>query len=116
MNRQRSVAVLVLLTFLVACASTPPDRIAYTSINAAVDGVQTALKAWNDVYYSPGVKVDPVKWNASRDQLNAAYVRFQASATLATTIAQDVTKQASAQQIINDAASQVLTLISVLEK
>ena len=86
------------------------------SINAAVDGVQTALKAWNDVYYQPGVKVDPVKWNAARDKVNTAYVQFQASANLATTLAQDVTKQASAQQIINDAANQVLTLISVLEK
>src|SRR5512135_604437 len=116
MNRQSSLAVLVLLTFLVACASAPPDRIAYTSISAAVDGVQAALKAWNEGYYVPGVKVDPVKWNASRDKLNAAYAQFQASAQLATTIAQDVANKDAAQKIINDAASQIVTLISLLEK
>ena len=116
MNRQRSLAVLVVLTFLVACASAPPDRIAYTSISAAVDGVQTALKAWNEGYYQPGVKVDPAKWNASRDKLNTAYVQFQASAQLAATLAQDITQKDTAQKIINDAAGQVLLLIAALEK
>lgn len=116
MNRQRSLAVLVLLTFLVACASTPPDRIAYTSINAAVDGVQTALKAWNEAYYQPGVKVDPAKWNASRDKVQEAYVKFQASANLAVTLAKDITQADNALKIVNDAANQVVALISLLEK
>lgn len=115
MNRQRSLAVLVLLTFLVACASTP-DRIAFTSISGAVDGVQASLKAWNEGFYSPGVKVDPALWNARRDKLASAYSTFQASANLATTLAKDITQADNALKIVNDAAAQVLTLIAELEK
>lgn len=115
MNRQRSLAVLVLLTFLVACASTP-DRIAYTSINGAVDGVQTALKAWNEGFYAPGVKVDPALWNARRDKLADGYAKFQASASLAVTLAKDITQKDNALKIANDAAAQVLMLIAELEK
>lgn len=115
MNRQRSVAVLVLLTFLVACASTP-DRIAYTSINGAVDAVQAGLKAWNEGFYQPGVNVDPVLWNARRDKLADAYKKFQASATLATTLAKDITQADNALKIVNDAAAQVIALIAELEK
>jgi hypothetical protein len=115
MNRQRSLAVLVLLCFLVACASTP-DRIAYTSISAATDGVQAALKAWNEGWYQPGVKVDPVLWNIRRDQLAAAYAKFQASANLAVTLAKDITQADNALKIANDAAAQVVALIAELEK
>jgi hypothetical protein len=115
MNRQRSLAVLVLLCFLVACASTP-DRIAYTSINGAVDAVQTGLKVWNEGFYTPGVKVDPALWNARRDSLAAAYTKFQASAALAVTLAKDITQADNALKIVNDAAAQVIALIAELEK
>jgi hypothetical protein len=117
MDRRRNLIPMVLMTVLVvaACASTP-DRIAYTSISGAVDGVQAALKAWNEVFYSPGVKVDPALWNARRDKLADAYAKFQASAALAVTLAKDVTQGDNALKIVNDAAAQVLALIAELEK
>jgi hypothetical protein len=115
MNRQRSIAVLVVLCFLAACASTP-DRIAFTSISGAVDGVQSALKAWNEGFYAPGVKVDPTLWNGRRDKLADGYKKFQASASLAVTLAKDVTQGDNALKIVNDAAAQVIALIAELEK
>lgn len=114
MNRQRTIAVLVLLCFLASCASGP-QRIAYTTINGAVDAAQTALKAWNEGFYAPGVKVDPAKWNARRDQLNAAYTKFQTTARLATTLAQDIAQGDNAVKIASDAASDLIALIASLE-
>lgn len=118
MNRKRTFISLALVTilFAVACASTPPDRIAYTSINAAVDAVQTALKVWNEQFYSPGVKLDPATWNAKRDQVQAAYTKFQASANLAVTLAQDVTQKDNALKVVNDAAAPVIALLQSFGK
>lgn len=111
----RAGLALALLFSLASCASTP-QRIAYTSINAAVDAVQTGLKVWNEAYYIPGMKVDPVTWNANRDKVQASYVKFQASAQLATTLAQDVTQKANALQIVNDAAAPVIALLQSFGK
>jgi hypothetical protein len=113
MRRARVSALLCILVLVAACASSPA-RIAYTSINGAVDAVQTALVAWNDVAYAPGVKVDPVTWNARRDQIGAAYAKFQASAKLATTLAQDITQKDNAVKIVSDAAAQIISLIQTL--
>jgi hypothetical protein len=115
MNRQRSVAVLVVLCFLVACASGP-ERIAYTSINGAVDAAQASLKAWNEGFYTPGVKVDPVLWNARRDAVKAGYEKFQNSARLATTLAQDISQKENAVKVASDAAADLIALIASLEK
>lgn len=115
MNRQRSVAVLVLLCFLASCASGP-QRIAFSTINGAVDAAQTALKAWNEGFYTPGVKVDPVKWNERRDKLNGAYTKFQTTARLATTLAQDISQRDNAVKIASDAAADLIALIASLEK
>lgn len=115
MNRHsRSFAVALVLTLaIIGCASTP-DRIAFTSINGAVDGVQTALKVWNETSYAPGVKVDPIAWNAKRDRVESAYVKFQASAQLATTLAKDITQRANATKVASDAAAEVIALIQAL--
>lgn len=109
------LGVLLILYGVHGC-TTSPERIAYTSISAAVDGVQAALKAWNEGFYQPGVKVDPVTWNARRDKVGEAYARFQASANLAVTLARDVTQGQNALKIANDAAAQVIALIAELEK
>lgn len=117
MNRQRQrIAVgLVLLSFLAACASSP-QRVTYTSINGAVDAAQGALKAWNEGFYSPGVKVDPVLWNARRDQVATAYEKFQNAARLATTLAQDISQKDNAVKVASDAAADLIALIASLEK
>jgi hypothetical protein len=115
MHRQRSVAVLVLVVFMAACASGP-ERIAYTSISSAVDAAQTTLKAWNEGFYRPGVKVDPVKWNGRRDQAQAAYEKFQKTASIAATLAQDVAQKDNAVKIASDAAADLLAFIAMLEK
>lgn len=115
MHRHRSVAVLVLITFLVACASGP-ERIAYTSINGAVDAAQTALKAWNEGFYQPGVKVDAAKWNAKRDQVQVAYEKFQKVASVAVTLSQDIAQKDNAVKIASDAAADLLAFIALMEK
>lgn len=111
----RAAAWGVLLCFIAACVSTP-DRIAYTSISGAVDGVQAGLKAWNEGFYQPGVKVNAALWNARRETLEEAYAKFQATATLAVTLSKDITQKDNAMKVINDAASQILILIAELEK
>lgn len=117
MNRQprRILVALVVLSFLGACASSP-QRVAYTSINAAVDAVQTSLKAWSEGFYSPGVVKDPVLWNARRDQMKQAYQRFQNAANLATTLAQDISQKENATKVASDAAADFIALIASLEK
>lgn len=114
-QRKRMVVGLVLLSFLVACASSP-QRVGYQSINAAVDAAQTSLKAWNEGFYSPGVKIDPALWNARRDTVKAAYEKFQATARLATTLAQDIAQKDNAVKIAADAAAELIALIASLEK
>ncbi len=114
-QRQRLVVGCLLVLFLVACASTP-DRVAYTSIDQAVNAVQTGLKAWNEGFYAPGVLKDPVLWNARRDRVAQEYERFQNTARLAVTLSQDISQKDNATKIASDAAASLLALIASLEK
>ena len=114
--RAAMIAAVGVIFIALAAASCPHDRVAFTSISAAVDGAQTALKAWNEHFYAPGVKVDPALWNARRDKAEAAYVKFQTTARLATTLAQDVSQRDNATKIASDAAADLLALIASLEK
>lgn len=115
-QRQRLVVGCIIALFLVACASTPPDRVAYTSIDQAVNAAQASLKAWNEGFYAPGVLKDPATWNARRDKAAAAYLHFQVAARLATTVASDLNQQANATKIASDAAADLIALIASLEK
>ena len=113
-DRARLVAPLALavaLMALVACASTPPDRIAYNSLSSVTIGVQAGIKVWGELY-AQGHYTD-----ADRDKVKAAYEKFQAANRLAIAIAEAATdkdQKHSALAIANAAADELFTLLRVL--
>lgn len=110
MNRsKRIVAPLVLVLALVACASAPPDRIVYNTLDGAVTGVQTAMRAFNDLYQAGKAS------EADRQKVLDGYAKFQQVALTAAKIAPEATApNANATQVALDAASQLVTLIHSL--
>jgi hypothetical protein len=110
--RQVLAATAVVLACVIsACASLPPDRIAYNSIEGAVVGTQAAVKAFNELYQA-GKYTD-----ADRLKVRAAYEKFQKAAALAAAVAQAATtpeQSHSALAIINAAGDELLALIRSL--
>ena len=89
-----------------ACASTPPDRVAYTTISAAVDAVQTGMAAFNDLYQQGKFTTQD-----RADVLNA-YAQFQAVARAAAQAAQGATApNPDVMKILSDAAFDALKII-----
>lgn len=112
-TRARGGAFLLVLALTVACAGTSPDRIAYNTIDGAVDAVQTALGVFN-VAYQSGVQTDPTMWNDRRVKAKAAYEKFQVTARSATKLSQealDPQHQTSAVKLASDAAVEALGII-----
>lgn len=101
--------VVFLLAIYAACASTPADRIAYNSIDGAVTGVQTGMRAFNDLYQQGKAT------ETDRERVLVAYKQFQSVARLATDLAANVTpaQRPSVIQIVSDAA---LDLFKVLNE
>ena len=105
--------VLVLAVLTSACAGTSPDRVAYNSIDGAVNAVQTSLAAFNDLY-QVGVKTDPVTWNDRRTKAKDAYEKFQATALAAAKLSQQVLDpqhRASIVEMVSTAAAEALRII-----
>ena len=105
------LAFFLLLT-LAACATMPPDRIAYNSIEGATVGVQSAVKAWGDLY-AQGKYTD-----TDRAKVESAYKKFQASALVAVDIAKTATDpnaKTNALAYVNAAAGDILRLLRELE-
>ena len=106
---QRKLAFTIVLALaLVACASMPPDRIAYNSIDGAKAGVVAAIKAWNELYQQ-GRYTD-----ADRAKVEAAYNKFGASVAVAVHIAKTATteeQKTNALAYINAAASDFMRLL-----
>jgi len=103
-----ALAVLSLVVALAACASMPPDRIAYNSIEGAVIGVQSAVKVWGSLGPHDAAEVAKVK---------AAYEKFQAGTRLAIAIAEAATdkqQKATALTIVNAAADELFALLREL--
>ena len=101
------LAVLLLVT-MAACATMPPDRIAYNSIEGAVIGVQSAVKVWGSLGPHSDAEVAKVK---------AAYEKFQAGTRLAIAIAEAATnkeQKATALSIVNAAAGDLFALLREL--
>ena len=108
---------VVLAVAITACAGTAPDRVAYSSIDTAVDAVQAALTVFN-VAYQDGVKTDPVTWNARRAEAKDAYEKFQVTARSGTKLAAaalDPEHKASAIQLVSDAAFEALKILEAFK-
>lgn len=112
--RSRIVSLLVVTALLMGvvaasgCKTTTPARISYNTIDGAVEGVQTAMRAFNSRYQT-GLQSE-----AERTKVLAAYDIFQASARLATVAARDVSQHQKAVTVAIDAAADLILLIDVL--
>ena len=109
LRNPRIVAVLAILLLVNACASTPRDRVVYNSISAAAEGVNTAMRTFNDLYQA-GKATD-----AQRDQVLAAYAKYQAVALVAVKVAPGATApDANLLAVALDSAASVVELIRLL--
>lgn len=80
-----TVLLLAVLAFLSACASTPPDRIAYNTLDDATAGVITGMKTFNE-FYQRGKATEE-----QRTKVLDWYGKWQAAARLAVKIAPQAT-------------------------
>lgn len=98
---------LVMLPFLsVGCGSMPADRITYNTIDGAVNGVHAGLRSFNE-FYQAGKATEE-----QRDQVLAAYKKFQAVARAAVRIAPNATSASpDTIRLVSDAAVELLRLI-----
>ena len=106
LREPRIVAVVAILLIVSACSSAPPDRIVYNSLDGAVEGVQTAMRAFNDVYQAGKAT------EAQRGQVLAAYAKFQVAAAAAAKIAPGATApNADLLKVALDSAADIVTMI-----
>ena len=106
LTRTTLPVVAVVSILALGCATTPPDRIAYTTIDQAVNAVQTAMRAFNDLYQQ-GKLTD-----ADRLRALDAYAKFQAVAKSAVVIAQSATgPNPDVSRVITDAALEALKVL-----
>ena len=97
-------AVLFLVLAVVACASTPPDRILFNSIDDAVAGVQAAVSAFK-TGKAHGLIADA---DGSKEaKVRAAYSKFQtvAAAAVDLSVAATTPGQVSAALAVAQAAA-----------
>lgn len=109
-SRSRGFAALAIFLVLAlsACASMPPDRIAYNSVEGAKDGVAAAVKAWGDLY-TQGRYTE-----ADREKVKAAYEKFEAAVAISVDIAKVATndeQKRNAMAYVNAAASDLMRLL-----
>lgn len=108
-----SFLLVVAVLLSAACASTPPDRIAYTSIDSAVTAVQLGMRGFNDLYQAGKFTKE------DRAKVLDAYVKFQSVATAAATLAEKATNEtekATALDLISTAAAEVLRVVAAFTK
>lgn len=80
-----SILLLAAVVFFVGCASTPPDRIAYNTLDDATAGVLTGMKTFNE-FYQAGKATEE-----QRTKVLGWYAKWQAAARLAVKIAPQAT-------------------------
>jgi len=90
----------------VGCASSTPARISYNSIDGAVEGVQAAMRAFND-RYQQGLQSEE-----DRTKALAYYADFQATARLAIQLAKDISQKESALTVASNAATKLIQLLA----
>lgn len=107
----RGLAVaLVVLPLLAGCGSMPADRITYNTIDGAVNGVHAGLRSFNE-FYQAGEATEE-----QREQVLAAYKKFQAVARAAVKIAPNATAASpDTIRLVSDAAVELLKLIEAFK-
>jgi len=80
-----AVVLLLAAAVLSSCASTPPDRIAYNTLDDATTGVITAMRTFNE-FYQRGKATEE-----QRTKVLDWYAKWQAAARLAVKIAPQAT-------------------------
>lgn len=94
----RSLAAVLVIAIAVGCAS-PPDRVAFNSIDGGVTAAQTAVAVFKALY-AEGIKSpDPVvvqKWKDNDAKARDAYAKFQKAALVATDVAAGLGQKDSA--------------------
>jgi len=108
MRAVRRVLPLIVVLALVSCASMPPDRIAYNTIDGAKASVEAAVKAWGDLYQQ-GRYTD-----ADREKVKAAYQKFEAAVAVAVDLARvasDDAQKRNALAYLNAAAADIMQLL-----
>lgn len=104
---KRLIPLLAVLFLLEGCASSP-EKIAYTSLDAAVTAAQAGMRSFNDIYQAGKAT------EAQRQQVLAAYAKFQAAVSVAIDIARLSTSTID-MKLVNEAAADLITLIATLK-
>ena len=89
-----------------ACASVPTDRVLYTTIDSATDAVQSAVRAFSDLYQKGQFKA------ADRTEVLDAYAKYQAVAEEARKLSQGATVlNPDVSKLISDGVADCLAVI-----
>lgn len=113
---RRPAAILLVVLVAVgvaACGSSPPDRVAFTTVESAVDVVQAAVRTFNHYYdtQTPAPGLGRVLTAADRAKAQAAYEKFQVTARQALPLILDAAQGTNAIQIVSDAAVAALKIL-----
>lgn len=110
-NLLSPVVVLLLVIYVAACASTPPDRIAYNSIDACVTGVQAAVSAFK-AGKANGTIADT---NGSKEAtVRNVYAKFQVAAGAAVDISDAATTPNQKNQALAIAQAAANATVSII--
>ena len=105
------VLVAALVLMVVACASTPPDRIAYNSIDGCVTGVQAAVSAFK-AGKAAGTIADP---DGSKEaKVKDVYAKFQVAVGAAIDIAAAATTPDQKNQALAIAQAAATSALSIV--
>lgn len=119
MKDKRSIVLLIgavafallPLLFLVGCASTPADRVAYATIDSATEAVQTSMRVFNDLYQQGKFT------KADRTKVIKAYEDFRVVALAAANVSPTLTAEhKSATEKVSAAAVELLRLVEHFTK
>ncbi|MBK8138463.1 MAG: hypothetical protein IPK52_22065 [Chloroflexi bacterium] len=108
---KRLAPLLLVVCVLYGCASTPPDRRAYATIDSATEAVQTSMRVFNDLYQQGKFTA------ADRTKVIKAYEDFRAVALAAANVAPTLTDEhKSATDKVSAAAVELIRLVEHFTK
>lgn len=107
---RRAASVIVLLSVLVACASTPQGK-AYQSISACNTAEQTAMRAFG-VLYQANKASDPATWGPRYDKAQAAHLSYEKIRDAAVDAAQANGDTTVTLAAVNEALNQLVVLLA----
>lgn len=110
MRTRRSLAVVVLVLFAVACASTPQGK-AYQSISTCNASAQAGVRAFGVLYQAHKAE-NPALWTDRYDKAQAAYAAYQKIALAAVDAAQAGGETQLILAAVNEALNQLTALLA----